>query len=222
MENLATSLRNLLAHNIVRFTFRKVDGTIRKAIGTRNLNLARQMTKAEIPSPKGEEQPNSYFDIERMGWRSYKPNNLVSIDAIVDMGELMISEIFSKIPTPTAETTPKQREIKVELPPSFGKGTEEKIRKEIDKLGSDIEIPLGSVMGGLGGGMPIFGGGMPMGGGVGGKMPMGGKVGQPTDVGYGMALPISGIGEGKEMTIEDFAKMVAKYVVAELIDRLTK
>ena len=79
MNTLADSLHSLLAHNIIRFTFRKVDGTIRKAIGTRNLNLARQMTKADIPSPKGEEQPNSYYDIEKMGWRSYKPNNLVSI-----------------------------------------------------------------------------------------------------------------------------------------------
>ena len=41
------------------------------------------------------------------------------------------------------------------------------------------------------------------------------------NVGYGMALPISGVG-GKEIAIEDFAKLVAKYVVAELVDRLTK
>ena len=210
MENLASSLHTLLAHNIVRFTFRKVDGTIRKAVGTRNLNLARQMTKAEIPSPKGEEQPNSYFDIERMGWRSYKPNNLVSIDGIVDMGELMISEIFRQIPTPTEEPTPTKREIKVELPPSFGVGTADKIRESMEELGKDIEIPVG---GGFGGGAPM--------GGVKGELPSrNGKVGQPTDVGYGVALPISGV-RGGEMGIEDFAKIVAKYVVAELIDRLT-
>ena len=39
--------------------------------------------------------------------------------------------------------------------------------------------------------------------------------------GYGFALPISGV-RGGEMGIEDFAKIVAKYVVAELIGRLTK
>lgn len=216
MENLAISLHTLLAHNIVRFTFRKIDGTLRKAVGTRNLNLARQMTKAEIPSPKGEEQPNSYFDIEKMGWRSYKPNNLISIDGIVDMGELMISEIFRQIPTPTEEPTPTKREIKVELPRSFGSGTADKIRESMEELGKDIDlgggIPLGSfAMGG-------FGGGAPMGGGA---SVSGGKVGKPTDVGYGMALPISGV-RGGEMGIEDFAKIVAKYVVAELIDRLTK
>ena len=82
MENLANSLRTLLARNIVRFTFKKVNGEIRHAIGTRNLSIAEEHTGCFIQAPKGEEQPNSYFDVEKMGWRSYKPELLISIDGI--------------------------------------------------------------------------------------------------------------------------------------------
>ena len=32
--------------------------------------------------PKGDVQPYSYYDLEKCGWRSYKPNNLISIDGI--------------------------------------------------------------------------------------------------------------------------------------------
>ena len=82
MENLSNTLRTLLAKNIVRFTFRKVDGTIRTAIGTRNLGIASATLGYEIPMPKGDVQPYSYYDLEKCGWRSYKPNNLISIDGI--------------------------------------------------------------------------------------------------------------------------------------------
>jgi hypothetical protein len=60
MNELATALHTLLAHNIVSFTFRKVNGEIRHAVGTRNLDIARNHTGEYIPNPKGTEQPNSF------------------------------------------------------------------------------------------------------------------------------------------------------------------
>ena len=82
MNELATALHTLLAHNVVSFTYRKVNGEIRKATGTRNLALVETQTGISVPTPKGKEQPNSYYDINVMGWRSYKPENLISIDGI--------------------------------------------------------------------------------------------------------------------------------------------
>lgn len=213
---LADTLHNLLKSNIVLFTFRKKDGTIRKARGTRNLVLASSALGYNVRVPNGEEQPNSYYDIDKDGWRSYIPSNVISIDCVVPFSaEIFGNKPKAEEPKPVKEI-PVQRGIEVELPPSFGSGTAEKIREEIKKLGKDIEIPVG---GGFGFGIPMggFGGGAPMGG----EKPTGGKVGQPMDTGYGVALPISGV-RGAEMGIEDFAKIVAKYVVAELIDRLTK
>ena len=216
METLVETLRTLLAKNIVRFTFRKVDGTIRKAIGTRNLDLARQYALAnpsiqycDIPTPRGEEKPYSYFDLDKMEWRGYCPQNLISIEGVVEISTRYAKEI------------PISKGVKVELPPCFGKGTAEKISKEIEKIGGGMPshtdgLPMSEISkGGFGGGMPLggFGGGA--------ELPKGGKVGKPTDVGYGIALPISGVGGG-EITIDDFAKLVAKYVVDLLAHRLSE
>ena len=198
------TLRNLLAKNIVRFTFRKVDGTIRTAIGTRNLALAQAYlhTKAEtrnfvIPTPKGEEQPYSYYDLEKNGWRSYKPELLMSIDGFVALdyrGETPVKPVEINNPKPTP--TPV-REIPVERKP---------VSTPTEKGG---EIPTGGKFGG-GIGMGGFGG---FGGGFGGgeEIPV---VGTPTPVGEGVAMPVGGI------PIEVFARMVAKYVVEELATRL--
>lgn len=60
---------------IVRFYFRKVDGTIREAWGTLASNL--------IPETKGTDRRNNptiqtYFDTEKGEWRSYKTANLIA------------------------------------------------------------------------------------------------------------------------------------------------
>ena len=209
MNTLADILHTLLKTNIVAFTFRKKDGSIRKARGTRNLRIA-AACGCNVPTPTHDEQPNSYYDIDKEGWRSYIPSNVISIDCIFPSLNEMAKEVYGnekpKAEEPTREIPISKVGVAVELPPTFGSGTAEKIRKAVDELGEDIKIPIG---GGFGCGLGIGGGKTT------------GKVGKPTDMGYGMALPINGIG-GEEMTIDDFAKLVAKYVVAELADRLTK
>lgn len=197
MNEIANALHTLLAHNIVYFTFRKVNGEIRHAVGTRNLTLAEIRTNSNIPTPKGPEQPYSYFDIEKMGWRSYKPENIISIDRVNDF-DYATSEPIKQAKKPEL---PK-REIPVSKP--MGNG------------GADIDKILGGIFGGFG---------MPMGEirkpmedldkdiviGAPAHSP---KVGTPTATEKGTALSLN------EISVEDFAKMVAHYVVDELVSRI--
>lgn len=205
MQTIAERLHTLLGYNIVSFTFRKVDGTIRHAIGTRNLDLARRQSGEHIPTPKGEEQPNSYFDLDKMAWRSYKPQNLISIDAYVakPASPAEIRKGIADFNDFLNGTEPKkEREIPISKPmgggadiDKFGIGglfggmfgiPKEEIRKTMDDLDKDIVI-----------GNPPYG-----------------KVGTPTATERGIALPLG------EISVEDFAKMVAHYAVEEFISRI--
>lgn len=188
MQKLEESLRSLLAHNIVSFTYRKVNGEIRHALGTRNLTIASKYTGSDIPTPVYGEQPYSYYDVEKNGWRSYRPENLISIDGVYARTDTD----FAKKPTlpnePPKETKkgelPK-REIRISGKPmggmdidKFGIGAffggnipKEEIRKAMDDLDNDIEV-----------------------------------------------FPVSKIANA--ISAEDFAKMVARYVVDEFVKRL--
>ncbi|CAB4175026.1 WYL domain containing protein [uncultured Caudovirales phage] len=66
---LPETLRSRLREGVVQFAFKKVDGTLRTAVGTTNL--------ATIPTeshPKGTGNPSDksvrFFDIEKREWRS--------------------------------------------------------------------------------------------------------------------------------------------------------
>ena len=72
-------LRNALSTSVARFHFRKLDGSIREALGTRNTVLI----------PKGDHTPRSiedqsskaivYWDLEEEGFRSVSVKSLVWI-----------------------------------------------------------------------------------------------------------------------------------------------
>ena len=212
-------LRSLLAHNLVAFTFVKVNGEMRNALGTRNLDLARAYTDTDIPTPKGEEQPNAYYDVNSDGWRSWKEGNLVSIDAVIPIAVIGMAKVKNEPakreipisrPTDTPADTdkePKGFDIgKVgKMVGGFGGGIPQgEIRKAMDKLGKDIDI------------VPPMGGGFGIGGGFGSPISggEGGKVGAPYHTDEGVALPLG------DIPIEVFAKMVAHYVVEEFIERI--
>lgn len=207
MNEIENTLRSLLRNNIVVFTFRKVNGEIRHAKGTRNLTLASAYTDTRIPTPTGDMQPNSYYDVESNGWRSWKTGCVISIDGVVARTD---TDFAKKPTTPNVET--KKGELpKREIPISGGK-----------PMGGGADIDnLGGLLGGLLGG---FGGGIPMGEirksmdeldkdiviGAPAHSP---KVGTPafTDKGLEMETGVA---------VEDFAKMVAHYVVEELVSRI--
>lgn len=202
MNYTANALHTLLATNIVSFTFRKVNGEVRHAVGTRNLTLAENYTSQYISRPTGEEQPNSYYDVEKMGWRSYKPENVISIDGVVARTDTD----FAKKPTSPYTETKKGELPKRETP----------ISKPMGNGGADIDKILGGLFGGLG---------MPMGEirksmedldkdiviGAPAHSP---KVGTPTATEKGIELPIGSV------SVDDFAKLVARYVVDEIVNRL--
>ena len=197
MNDIVTTLRTLLAYNIVSFTFRKVNGEIRHAKGTRNLTLAESHTKTDIPKPRGEEQPNAYYDVEVMGWRSYKPENLISIDGVVACTD---TDFIKK---PAMPTEPPKREIPISKPMGGVSGGQP------ISGGADIDKILGSIFGGFG--IPM--GDMDKGIAIGAPAHSP-KVGTPTPTEKGIELPLGSV------SVDDFARLVAKYVVDELVSRI--
>lgn len=68
-------LKKELSERVVMFYFRKVNGEIRQAYGTLMANI--------VPATAGNRKTNNenqiYFDTEKLGWRSFKKVNLISI-----------------------------------------------------------------------------------------------------------------------------------------------
>ncbi len=68
-----------LRNGIVTFKFLKVDGTIREAVGSLNLDYIGIENK---PKGGGKPKPENiqvFFDMEKMQWRSYKKEYLIEI-----------------------------------------------------------------------------------------------------------------------------------------------
>lgn len=69
-------LKAAMKQKIVKFYFKKVDGSIREAYGTLKENL--------IPATSGDNRKKNdtvaiYFDTEKQSWRSFKKANLLNI-----------------------------------------------------------------------------------------------------------------------------------------------
>jgi hypothetical protein len=202
MNEIANALHSLLAQNIVSFTFRKVNGEIRHAKGTRNILAAENYTSQYISRPMGEEQPNSYYDVEKMGWRSYKPENLISIDGVLPRTDTEFTKkptLLNEPPKETKKGELPKREIPISKPTENGSDVFDKI--------------LGGLFGGIG-----FGGDTDF---IPTPAPSekrfnDGKIHTPVTTERGIELPVGGV------PVEDFAKMVAHYVVEEIVERLTR
>ena len=71
-------LRAALVGNVVRFKYRKIDGSVRNAVGTLIENM--------LPATKGTGRKacpdvQVYFDLEKKAFRSYKKSTLISFEA---------------------------------------------------------------------------------------------------------------------------------------------
>lgn len=68
-------LKKAMKKGIVRFYFRKVDGTIREAYGT----LKESLLPSTMSGRKHNPTVQVYYDTEKESWRSYKIANLVNL-----------------------------------------------------------------------------------------------------------------------------------------------
>lgn len=68
-------VRARLANGTVRFTFKKLDGTIREAIGT----LAAHLIPATSGTRTSSSKVQSYFDLEKGEWRCYRLERILNI-----------------------------------------------------------------------------------------------------------------------------------------------
>lgn len=71
-------LRAAMSSRIVRFYFRKVDGTIREAYGT----LAERLTPTTsgTSTRRTNDTVQTYFDTEKQEWRCFKKANLYALN----------------------------------------------------------------------------------------------------------------------------------------------
>ena len=91
-------LKTLLSEGQVTFTFKKANGEIRTATGTRILNSAIAMGYTEDDKPKGirKEVPGviAFWDIDKGAWRSVREDSIISIDSVATEEELLGLNLF--------------------------------------------------------------------------------------------------------------------------------
>lgn len=70
----AMKLKAKMAAGVVKFAFRKADGTIRKAVGT----LLQSVSHYEFKGGKKKSYTTvAYFDVEKQGYRSFTIGSLI-------------------------------------------------------------------------------------------------------------------------------------------------
>lgn len=91
-------LKTMLSKGQVTFTFKKANGEIRTATGTRILNSAIAMGYTEDDKPKGirKEVPGviAFWDIDKGAWRSVHEDSIISIDRVATEEELLGLNLF--------------------------------------------------------------------------------------------------------------------------------
>jgi hypothetical protein len=79
-SEISRTLRARLAAGVVSFTFTKIDGSTRPASGTTVLDLIPQAFQPKASGKRTPENLVTYFDLDRMAWRSCRSDSIVSID----------------------------------------------------------------------------------------------------------------------------------------------
>lgn len=78
---LVLDLLNAMDGDVAHFHFRKKDGTVRSAYGTREPEIIDKYAPSE---DDGNERPKTgtvaFFDIEKKAWRCFRVESLIDID----------------------------------------------------------------------------------------------------------------------------------------------
>lgn len=97
---MVQDLKTLLSEGQVTFTFKKANGEIRTATGTRILNPAIAMGYTEDDKPKGirKEVPGviAFWDIDKGAWRSVREDSIISIDRVTTEAEMFGGDLFEE------------------------------------------------------------------------------------------------------------------------------
>jgi hypothetical protein len=78
MTDLNEVLKNRLFSEVVTFEFQKIDGSIRKAIGTLKSEHLPQISNSSREK-KPNDQVQVFFDMEKFAWRSFRKDTLIRI-----------------------------------------------------------------------------------------------------------------------------------------------
>ena len=82
-ESLLQKLNHILkTENVVNFSYRKKNGELRHARGTKKLDRIKSIDENAIPSGEGTPKTGviTYFDLDNSAWRSFQEESLVSIE----------------------------------------------------------------------------------------------------------------------------------------------
>ncbi len=82
-ESLLQKLNHILkTENVVNFSYRKKNGELRHARGTKKLDRIKSIDENAIPSGEGTPKTGviAYFDLDKSAWRSFQEESLVSIE----------------------------------------------------------------------------------------------------------------------------------------------
>ena len=82
-ESLLQKLNHILkTENVVNFSYRKKNGELRHARGTKKLDRIKSIDENVIPSGEGTPKTGviAYFDLDKLAWRSFQEESLVSIE----------------------------------------------------------------------------------------------------------------------------------------------
>lgn len=82
---LIEELKKRVRDDVVHFSFKKKDGTVRQAYGTRLTEIIVRHEGTVLPGDKTKRQGAvgstfPYYDIERGAWRCFKTESLMDID----------------------------------------------------------------------------------------------------------------------------------------------
>lgn len=83
LRDNTNKLRQLLNKCVVHFTYRKMNGEIRTAVGTCNNKYSEELKNYESKGVR--KQPEgviTYWDLNSNGWRTLKEENLISIEKV--------------------------------------------------------------------------------------------------------------------------------------------
>ena len=82
-ESLLQKLNHILkTENVVNFSYKKKNGELRHARGTKKLDRIKSIDENAIPIGEGTPKTGviAYFDLDKSAWRSFQEESLVSIE----------------------------------------------------------------------------------------------------------------------------------------------